>query len=77
MSTPEPPDDAAAPRRASLGQVMAAVLWSFFGVRKGEAMNRDAVAIRPWQVILVGIAFAALFVLALIVIVRTIVAHAT
>lgn len=56
---------------------MAAVLWSFFGVRRGEAMRRDAVTIQPWQVIIVGIAFAALFVLALIVIVRTIVAHAT
>jgi len=40
-------------------------------------MNRDAGTIRPWQVIAVGIAFAALFVLALITIVRIIIAHAT
>ena len=77
MTHPETPDDASAPRRASLGQVISAVLWSFFGVRRRDAMNRDAGTIRPWQVIAVGIAFAALFVLALITIVRIIIAQAT
>jgi hypothetical protein len=76
MPMPEPPDPTP-PRRASFAQIAGAVFWSFFGVRKGEAMKRDAVAIRPWQVIVVGIAFAALFVLTLIAIVRLIIAHAS
>jgi hypothetical protein len=64
---PEPP-----PRPATLRQVAGAVLWSFFGVRKGAAMRRDAVAIKPHQVIVVGILFAAIFVVALLIIVRLI-----
>lgn len=57
---------------ASLGQVMGAVLWGFFGVRKNKAMARDVRMIKPAQVIVVGIAFAAIFVFALILIVRLI-----
>lgn len=67
---PKPPD-------ASLRQVVGAVLWSFFGVRKGRAMHRDVVAIRPHQVILVGIAIAALLVAALLLVVHVIVASAS
>lgn len=51
---------------------MAAVFWSFFGVRKGNAMRRDAVTIRPHQVIIVGVVFAALFVFGLLALVRVI-----
>lgn len=53
------------------------MLWSFFGVRKGRAMHRDVVAIRPHQVILVGIAIAALLVAALLLVVHVIVASAS
>lgn len=66
--TSEPP----APAQASLRQVAGAVFWSFFGVRKGKAMRRDAVTIRPHQVIIVGIVLAAAFVATLIVLVRVI-----
>jgi hypothetical protein len=69
-SSPEPP------RAAPLAQVIAAVFWSFFGVRKRAAMTTDATRIRPWQVILVGIALAALFVGTLVTIVRIVVATA-
>ena len=62
---------------ASLAQVLGAVLWSFFGVRKGRAMHRDVVAIRPHQVILVGIAIAALLVAVLLFVVHLIVASAS
>jgi hypothetical protein len=65
------------PRKATLGQVLGAVLWSFFGVRKGDAMARDTVSIRPWQVILVGVAFAGLLVFALIGLVRLITSSAS
>jgi preprotein translocase subunit Sec61beta len=48
------------------------VFWSFFGVRKGNSMRQDAVKIRPHQVILVGVALAAVFVFALLLVVRII-----
>jgi len=53
-----------------LGQVVLAVFWSFFGVRRGDAMRRDLVTIRPHQVIIVGILVAAAFVVTLLVIVH-------
>jgi len=77
MPVPEPPD-AGPPasnderKAATLPQVAGAVFWSFFGVRKGKAMQRDAVTIKPLQVIVVGVVFAALLVLALLVLVRVI-----
>jgi hypothetical protein len=80
MPNPEPSRDTPgnrAPKPATLRQVVGAVLWSFFGVRKGSAMERDAVTIRPWQVVVVGVIFAALFVLSLIGVVRLIIANAT
>lgn len=60
------------PRRATLMEVVNAVLWSFFGVRKGDAMRRDAVTIRPHQVIIVGIVIAAILVATLVILVRII-----
>ena len=73
------PDDHATPPangtppRATLRQVIGAVFWSFFGVRKGHAMRQDAVTIKPAQVILVGIVLAALLVLGLLTLVRFII----
>ncbi|MFO1308269.1 MAG: DUF2970 domain-containing protein [Burkholderiales bacterium] len=76
MSEPRPsapgPDEPAPARPATLREVVGAVFWSFFGVRKGKAMRRDAVTIRPHQVIIVGIVLAAAFVATLIVLVRVI-----
>ena len=46
------------------------MFWSFFGVRRGDAMRRDLVTIRPHQVIIVGILMAAAFVATLLIIVR-------
>jgi len=56
--------------------VIGAVFWSFFGVRKGKAMERDALTIRPHQVIIVGLAIAAALVVALLVLVRIITRNA-
>ena len=74
-SSPEPPDPP--PRPASLLDVVRAVFWSFLGIRRHDAMRRDAVTIRPHQVIIVGVILAALFVLTLLAIVRIIIANAT
>lgn len=57
-------------RPATLGEVFKAVFWSFFGVRRGDAMRKDAISIRPQQVIVVGILLAAAFVATLLVIVQ-------
>ena len=72
-----PPSKAAeSPRKASFAEVASAVFWSFFGVRKGRDMQRDAVTIRPLHVVLVGVAAALLFVLALVALVTFITRHA-
>jgi Protein of unknown function (DUF2970) len=72
-SSPQRPDPAtSSPRQATLGQIIGAVLWSFFGVRKGAAMQRDAVTIKPHQVIIVGILLAAVLVVVLLIVVRVI-----
>jgi len=68
--TDSPPQPDPPPRPATLRQVVGAVFWSFFGVRKGAAMRRDAVTIKPHQVIVVGVLFAAIFVVTLLIIVR-------
>ena len=74
--TPSPDPERPEPRPATLLELLGAVFWSFFGVRKGDAMRRDAVTIRPHQVIIVGIAVAALLVLGLLTIVRIITRNA-
>jgi hypothetical protein len=79
MSDPFPDaerTDTPAPRQAKLSEVFGAVFWSFFGVRKGRHMQKDAVTIRPHQVIIVGVVSGAIFVALLLVIVRTIVRSA-
>lgn len=75
-SATPPPPLAAPPRQAKLSEVFGAVFWSFFGVRKGKHMQKDAVTIRPHQVIVVGLVCGAIFVAVLLVIVRTIVRSA-
>ena len=76
MAAPPPPpsDPNREPPPATLRQVVSAVFWSFLGVRKGRSMQRDAVTIKPLQVIVVGVVLAAILVMTLLWIVRLIVA---
>ena len=67
-----PPGPTPPRRPATLREIVGAVFWSFFGVRKGEAMRRDTVTIKPHQVVIVGILCAAVLVATLLVIVRVI-----
>ncbi len=71
QDVPTPPPQE--PRQATFMEVLGAVFWSFFGVRKGKAMLRDAATIRPWQVVLVGVLAGAAFVVTLLLVVRLIV----
>jgi len=52
------------------------VFASFLGIRKGRAMQKDAVTIRPHQVILVGLVLLAIFVVTLIFFVRFVIRSA-
>ena len=70
---PGPGNAAPVPRNASLLEVAGAVFSSFLGIRKGHAMRKDAVTIRPHQVVLVGIGLAALFVICLLLLVRLVI----
>ena len=73
MTAPPPSADPPPESRpATLREVVGAVFWSFFGVRKGRAMQRDAISIRPHQVIIVGVVLAALLVVLLLTLVRVI-----
>lgn len=59
-------------RKATPLQVAKAVLSAFIGIRKRASHEHDAVTITPLQVIVTGIVFAAIFVLSLVMLVRTI-----
>ena len=70
MHDAEPPAPPAKPKPATLPQVASAVFWSFFGVRRGKHMQRDAVTVQPLQVVVVGVVLAALLVFGLLALVR-------
>jgi hypothetical protein len=65
-----------APRKAGLLDVASAVFWSFLGIRKRAAHEKDAVTIKPVQVIIAGIIGALIFVLSLVALVRFITSSA-
>ena len=67
MTEPQQPQ-----RKATPLQVARAVLSAFIGIRKRAAHERDVVTITPLQVIVTGIIFAAILVLSLVILVRTI-----
>ena len=61
-------------RRMSFVATVKAVLWSFFGVRKNSAYEEDTQNLNPVHVIIAGIIAAVLFVLALLLLVKIVVA---
>ena len=63
-------------RNATTLEVAGAVFSSFLGIRKGAAMRKDAVTIRPHQVIGVAVVLVAIFVVGLFFFVRAIVRSA-
>ena len=62
-------------RKASFGATMKAVFWSFFGVRKRRDYESDAQQLNPVHVIIAGIIGAAIFVVTLLLIVKSVVAQ--
>ena len=69
---PSPQQQPGASREAGFMQVIGAVFWSFFGVRRKAAGERDMVTIKPFHVIIAGLLGAAIFVFVLIVLVSVI-----
>jgi hypothetical protein len=61
------------PAGATLPQVIKAVFWSFLGIRRRAAYEKDAVALKPAQVIIAGIIGAILLVLSLVTLVHFII----
>jgi hypothetical protein len=63
----------AAARKGSFLQTMRAVAWSFFGVRRSSDYAQDVAKLNPVHVIIAGIIGAALFVAALVLLVKWVV----
>jgi hypothetical protein len=57
------------PRQAGPLDVAKAVFWSFFGIRKRAAHEKDAVTLKPAQVIVAGVIGAIILVLSLVTLV--------
>lgn len=71
MDDPEKPVQ----RKASFGATVKAVFWSFFGVRKRSDYEKDAQQLNPVHVIIAGLIGAVIFVVTLILIVKSVVAQ--
>ena len=61
-------------RKASFLATVKAVLWSFFGVRKKSAYEKDAAQLNPVHVIIAGVIGALIFIATLVTIVKIVVA---
>ena len=57
-------------RKGSFGQTLRAVGWSFFGVRKSAEHEKDMAQLNPVHVVIAGVVAAAVFIVALVLIVR-------
>lgn len=64
----------AAQRKMSFWQTMRAVAWSFFGVRKAADYEKDVGQLNPVHLVIAGLVGAAVFVTALVLLVRWVIA---
>jgi amino acid transporter len=60
-------------KKSSFVQLISAVMWSFFGVRKRRDLEADAAQLNPLHLIIAGLLGAVLFVVVLLVIVHMVV----
>ena len=70
MSASDVQPPSAIRRKASPLRTLAAVAWSFFGVRKGRDLERDVAELNPLHLVIAGVVLAALFVGGLIALVQ-------
>jgi hypothetical protein len=64
---------AAVKRKGSFLQSMRAVAWSFFAIRRSAGSQHDVSQLNPVHVVIAGIVGAAIFVAALVLLVRWVV----
>ncbi len=64
----------ASQRPLSFWQTVKAVAWSFVGLRRSDGWEQDRQRLNPLHVMIAGVAGAALFVVALVLLVRWVVA---
>jgi hypothetical protein len=69
-----PPESTPVPRPAAFLQVLGAVFWSFLGIRKRAAGERDMLTIKPLHVVVAGVLLAAVLVAAVLALV-TVITH--
>lgn len=67
------PQSKAYQRRGSFVQTVRAVAWSFLGIRRSAGYAEDVQKLNPVHVIVAGIIGAALFIVALVLLVRWVV----
>jgi len=68
------PAQPATRRKGSLLQTVQAVAWSFLGIRRRADYAKDVAQLNPIHVVIAGIVGAALFVGALVLLVRWVIA---
>ena len=61
------------PPRGSIVRTFRAVAWSFFGVRQASEHEKEVSQLNPVHVIVAGVVAAAVFVAALVVLVKWVV----
>jgi uncharacterized membrane protein YhaH (DUF805 family) len=66
--------DLANAQTASFGQTMKAVLWSFLGIRNRRAHDRETARLNPLHVVVAALLGVAVFIFALLMIVKSVVA---
>ena len=74
MSPVDLPGKEAATPKASLWRTFKAVAWGFFGVRKNSDYQEDIARLTPMHIVAVGLVAVVLFVSALILLVKYVVA---
>lgn len=62
-------------RHASFGATLKAVFWSFFGVRKRSDYEKDTQQLNPVHLVIAGVIGAIIFVMTLLVIVKSVVGN--
>jgi hypothetical protein len=70
------PGEAAAARKPLVLQILLAILWSFFGVRKRVDLQADFARLPVVPVIIAGVVAGALLVGAVLLVVRLVIAQA-
>lgn len=53
-------------------RAVLAVLWAFFGIRKGAERDKDLASIKPLHLLIAGVLMGALFILVITTIVRVV-----